>query len=104
MAVDRRTMIGGAAMPLLGVPGEGPERSRRMTDERYRRGLAELEKVAGPAGASVVESLADIAPDLGRYIVEFAYGDIFARPGLDTRRGRSQQLPRWPQWARRNRS
>ncbi len=52
-------------------------------DDRYRRGLEQLEAVSGPHGVRVVESLEDIAPDLGRYIVEFAYGDIFARPGLD---------------------
>jgi 4-carboxymuconolactone decarboxylase len=31
----------------------------------------------------VVSSLKDIAPDLGRYIVELPYGDILSRPGLD---------------------
>jgi 4-carboxymuconolactone decarboxylase len=30
----------------------------------------------------VVESLADICPDLGRYIVEFGFGDVYSRPGL----------------------
>ncbi len=54
-----------------------------MDDSRYQRGLAQLEAVSGIHGAKVVQSLEDIAPDLGRYIVEFAYGDIFARPGLD---------------------
>lgn len=54
-----------------------------MDDSRYERGLAQLEAVSGTHGAKVVQSLEDIAPDLGRYIVEFAYGDIFARPGLD---------------------
>ncbi len=54
-----------------------------MDDSRYQRGLAQLEAVSGTHGAKVVKSLEDIAPDLGRYIVEFAYGDIFARPGLD---------------------
>ena len=54
-----------------------------MDDSRYKRGLAQLEAVSGTHGAKVVQSLEDIAPDLGRYIVEFAYGDIFARPGLD---------------------
>lgn len=54
-----------------------------MDDARYQRGLAQLKAVSGPHGTKVVESLNDIAPDLGRYIVEFAYGDIFARPGLD---------------------
>jgi 4-carboxymuconolactone decarboxylase len=54
-------------------------------EDRYQRGLAQLEMVSGPQGVAVVQSLNDIAPDLGRYIVEFAYGDIFARPGLDVK-------------------
>ena len=54
-----------------------------MQNDRYRLGLEQLEIVAGPHGAEVIRSLEDIAPDLGRYIIEFAYGDIFARPGLD---------------------
>ncbi len=56
-----------------------------MDDTRYQRGLAQLEAVSGLHGTKVIQSLEDIAPDLGRYIVEFAYGDIFARPGLDKR-------------------
>lgn len=56
-----------------------------VPDDRYQRGLAQLEAVSGPHGAAVVESLNDIAPDLGRYIVEFAYGDVFTRPGLDVK-------------------
>ena len=30
-----------------------------------------------------MESLADICPDLGRYIVEYGFGDVYSRPGLD---------------------
>jgi 4-carboxymuconolactone decarboxylase len=30
----------------------------------------------------VIESLKDIAPDFGRYLVE-CFGDIYSRPGLD---------------------
>jgi len=30
----------------------------------------------------VIESLKTIAPDLGNYIIEFAFGDIYPRPGL----------------------
>ncbi|MFI1863998.1 carboxymuconolactone decarboxylase family protein [Streptomyces jumonjinensis] len=52
---------------------------------RYARGLAVLREASGERGTAVVESLKDIAPDLGRFIVEFAYGDVFARPGLDLR-------------------
>ncbi|WP_067717322.1 carboxymuconolactone decarboxylase family protein [Nocardia yamanashiensis] len=49
---------------------------------RFERGLTVLDRVGGPNGRAVVESLADIAPDLGRYVVEFGYGDIYSRPGL----------------------
>jgi 4-carboxymuconolactone decarboxylase len=31
----------------------------------------------------VVESLAEICPDLGNYIVEFGFGDVYSRPGLN---------------------
>jgi 4-carboxymuconolactone decarboxylase len=29
--------------------------------------------------------LADIAPDFARYVIEFPFGDIYSRPGLDLR-------------------
>lgn len=56
-----------------------------MSDERYERGWELLQQVSGGAGEAVIEALEDIAPDLGRFIVEFPYGDIYARPGLDLR-------------------
>lgn len=37
------------------------------------------------AGERVVASLADIAPDFARYLIEFPFGDIHSRPGLDLR-------------------
>ena len=54
-------------------------------NERYARGLRTLEQVSAGSGANVVKSLEDVAPDLARFIIEFAYGDIIARPGLDYR-------------------
>jgi len=33
----------------------------------------------------VIAALADIAPDFARYIIEFPFGDIYSRPGLDLR-------------------
>jgi 4-carboxymuconolactone decarboxylase len=50
---------------------------------RYERGLQKLNEVDGHAGQRVIDSLQDIAPDLGRYIIEFAFGDIYSRPALD---------------------
>ena len=53
--------------------------------ERFERGMAALEQLSAGAGKAVVASLASIAPDLGRYVIEFSYGDILARPGIDAR-------------------
>lgn len=55
------------------------------TSDRYRQGLARLREIDGEAGEQVVESLADIAPDFARYLIEFPFGDIYSRPGLDLR-------------------
>lgn len=50
---------------------------------RYELGVNKLKEVDGTGGTGVVESLKDIAPDLGKYIIEFAFGDIYTRPSLD---------------------
>lgn len=53
--------------------------------DRYRQGLAKLQEIDGEAGERVIENLADIAPDFARYLIEFPFGDIYSRPGLDLR-------------------
>ncbi|MDD1763927.1 MAG: carboxymuconolactone decarboxylase family protein [Methanobacteriaceae archaeon] len=54
-----------------------------MSEDRYQKGMKHL-KVMNPKSFQALEdSLIDIAPDLARYVVEFPYGDIYARPGLD---------------------
>lgn len=46
-------------------------------------GLAKLNEIDGEQGDKVMRALADIAPDLGRYIIGFAFGEIYCRPQLD---------------------
>ncbi len=53
------------------------------TQNRYERGIAKLREIDGEGGERVVESLADIAPDFARYLIEFPFGDIYSRPALD---------------------
>lgn len=48
---------------------------------RFDRGLDKLAEVDGKAGVDIVKPLGD----LGRYIVEFAFGDIYSREGLNLR-------------------
>jgi 4-carboxymuconolactone decarboxylase len=54
-----------------------------MSTDRYERGWEKLKEIDGEAGERVIESLKDIAPDLGRYTIEFPFGDVYSRPGLD---------------------
>ena len=56
-----------------------------METTRYQRGLAKLQEIDGEGGVRVVESLEDIAPDFARLLIEFPFGDIYSRPGLDLR-------------------
>ena len=59
-----------------------------MLDNRnlMERGLAKLNEIDGGQGDKVMQALADIAPDLGRYIIGFAFGEIYQRPQLDLQR------------------
>ena len=71
------------------------------TDEKYELGRAKLRDVHGERSLETIEALGD----LGRMIIEVAYGDIYSRPGLSLRerqiatvavltaQGRSSQLP-----------
>lgn len=56
-----------------------------MSASRQERGAAMLAAVDGPAGLAVVEGLAQSFPDFARYLLEFAFGDIYARKGLGLR-------------------
>jgi 4-carboxymuconolactone decarboxylase len=62
-----------------------------MTSETMSEGVDKQEAmrkfslVTGPAGEEMLPALEELAPELGRYIVEFGYGEIYGRPGLDLR-------------------
>ncbi|AMP04375.1 carboxymuconolactone decarboxylase family protein [Collimonas pratensis] len=53
-----------------------------MQQSTYEKGLQRLKEVDDIAGEKVIDSLADISPDLGRYVIEFGFGEIYSRPGL----------------------
>lgn len=56
-----------------------------MHSERFIKGQQMLQQVDGKGGDAVVDSLRDIAPDFARYLIEFPFGDIYSRTGLDLR-------------------
>ncbi|OOF28362.1 MULTISPECIES: carboxymuconolactone decarboxylase family protein [Salinivibrio] len=54
-----------------------------MENSRFDKGLALLSEIDGEAGQKVIDSLEDICPDLGKYTIEYPFGDIYSRSGLD---------------------
>ncbi len=56
----------------------------KETSVNYEKGMGILAKISPEHYQNIVNNLADsVAPDLGTLAVEFNYGQIFARPGLD---------------------
>jgi 4-carboxymuconolactone decarboxylase len=69
-------------LPLLYTQQTEGQTTMQNSD-RYKKGWEKLKEIDGEAGERVIESLKDVSPDLGTYIIEYAFGDIYTRPGLD---------------------
>ena len=54
----------------------------------HQRGVSKLQEFTlresgnSATHSKIAEDLNEIAPDVGKYIVEFGYGEIYSRPGL----------------------
>lgn len=59
-----------------------------MNDDNYQRGLDKMMEFTVPGDTDaathvkIAENLRDLAPDVPRYMIEFAFGEIYTRPGL----------------------
>jgi 4-carboxymuconolactone decarboxylase len=53
--------------------------------DRFDHGMHVLGAIDGEAGKRVIDSLADIAPELAHQIVAWGFGEIYARPELAPR-------------------
>lgn len=51
--------------------------------DRYKKGWETIKRIYGDVGEEVLESVRSVSPDLARYTIEFPFGDVYARPGLD---------------------
>lgn len=62
-----------------------------MTSDKYQKGLNKLKELTVPTPESetghmdIGAGFKDVAPDLERWVVEFAFGDVYDRPGLDNK-------------------
>lgn len=62
-----------------------------MASDLYQKGINKIQELtaspdSNPTGfMNIGEDFQDIAPDLTKYVVEFAFGEIYSRPGLDNK-------------------
>ena len=61
-----------------GSTGHGPS-------EAFRRGVERRDRMVGPTGTRRRRMMKALHPDLERYLLEHAWGDVLGRPGLDER-------------------
>ncbi len=54
-----------------------------MKSEKYNKGMEIIKKISGKQGEQVFDAINEISPDFAEIVVEFAFGDICSRPGLD---------------------
>ena len=56
-----------------------------LNPDRRTLGLAAIEQLGGPDAAAPILAAADVAPDLVRFAIDFAFGEVLSRPGLDVK-------------------
>lgn len=62
-----------------------------METSRYQKGLDKLmeftatDNKEASTHLKITENFKDIAPDVSKFMIEFTYGDIYTRPGLDNK-------------------
>ena len=61
------------------------EQNRNEIGQKIMDDLTATDNANIPTHANIEEELGDVAPGLGKYVTEFAFGDIYSREGLDYR-------------------
>jgi 4-carboxymuconolactone decarboxylase len=74
-----------AAREVFQERGLAVEPVKPLPGDRRGRGLAALEDTSQGSGRAVLDSLKDIAPEMGEFIIDFSYGDIIARKTLSSK-------------------
>jgi 4-carboxymuconolactone decarboxylase len=65
------------------IQAQGESVKMKSASERYSLGLKNLDAIDKEAGARVIESLQNVSPDLGKLLIEYVFGEIYNRKGLD---------------------
>ena len=87
---NRREILKYAALGGLGAmtnarPGPANAAAGETSEQRFARGMEILHKIGGEGFDIPIKRLAEVSPDLARFTVEYPYGDVISRPGLELR-------------------
>ncbi|MFI5322140.1 MAG: carboxymuconolactone decarboxylase family protein [Thermodesulfobacteriota bacterium] len=52
---------------------------------RYEQGIKKFKEIKGDGAEKSLERLKTLNPDLEKYVMEFAFNDIYGRPALDVK-------------------
>ena len=56
-----------------------------MDKDRYEIGIEKFKEIEGENVEQIIGRLEELDPDLARYVIEFPFGDVYNRKGLDLR-------------------
>jgi len=56
-----------------------------MAENKYDVGFNKFKNIYGELGIRVLQNVNQTSPDMVKYIVEFAFGEIYSRKGLDVK-------------------
>lgn len=70
---------------LIYLPGIAYAADTTSPATNHERGVAALDIIVGGDSEQRLATLTTIAPEMARWITDFAYGDVVSRPGLDLR-------------------
>jgi hypothetical protein len=79
--MNKRFILVVNLMFILGAPVHADSE----LSNNHARGMTTLDIITGGDTQRRLDALTDIAPELGEWITDFAYGDVVSRPGLDLR-------------------
>src|SRR5262245_45278701 len=84
-ASSRRRFIGAAfvAASSFAISRSGQAMASESHEDRFSRGLEMLRRIGAENFDGPINALAETSADLSRFTVEYPYGDVLSRPGLD---------------------
>lgn len=53
------------------------------TEERFAQGKAAFESITGLPATALLDSLAELAPSFGRFVMEWEFADVYGSSSLD---------------------